>query len=204
MVSQGNIEKIFEKIIEGSPPEKYNVEHLKGLGFKSSNDRAIIPLLKDLGFLTSDGSPTQVYNEYRNTTKSGEVLGRALLDTYSDIFSINENPTVSDRKSIEGKFKTVHGSNDKRAQLQATTFLSLLKRADLDAARSIDGNDTILQNTFADEIPRPASPNESETTSVRTIGAGLHYNIQIHLPATKDIEIYNSIFKSIRKNLLDG
>jgi hypothetical protein len=33
--------------------------------------------------------------------------------------------------------------------------------------------------------------------------AGLHYNIQIHLPATKDVEVYNAIFKSLKDHLLD-
>ena len=28
--------------------------------------------------------------------------------------------------------------------------------------------------------------------------SGLHNNIQIHLPATKDAEVYNAIFKSLR------
>jgi hypothetical protein len=31
---------------------------------------------------------------------------------------------------------------------------------------------------------------------------GLHYNIQIHLPATKDIEVFNAIFKSLKEHLL--
>ena len=30
---------------------------------------------------------------------------------------------------------------------------------------------------------------------------GLHYNIQVHLPATKDIEVYNAIFKSLKEHL---
>jgi hypothetical protein len=30
---------------------------------------------------------------------------------------------------------------------------------------------------------------------------GLHYNIQIHLPATKDIEVFNAIFKSLKEHL---
>lgn len=31
---------------------------------------------------------------------------------------------------------------------------------------------------------------------------GFHYNIQIHLPATTDISVYNAIFKSLKDNLL--
>jgi hypothetical protein len=34
-------------------------------------------------------------------------------------------------------------------------------------------------------------------------GPALHYNIQIHLPSTKDVEVFNAIFKSLREHLLD-
>ena len=38
---------------------------------------------------------------------------------------------------------------------------------------------------------------------VKSIAApGLHYNIQIHLPATKDVEVYNAIFKSLKEHLI--
>ena len=33
--------------------------------------------------------------------------------------------------------------------------------------------------------------------------AGLRYNIEVHLPATKDVEVYNAIFKSLKEHLLE-
>ncbi len=33
--------------------------------------------------------------------------------------------------------------------------------------------------------------------------SGLHYNIQIHLPATKDVEVYNAIFKALREHVFN-
>ena len=36
-----------------------------------------------------------------------------------------------------------------------------------------------------------------------TNAVGLHYNIQIHLPATKDVEVYNAIFKSLRDHIIE-
>jgi len=37
---------------------------------------------------------------------------------------------------------------------------------------------------------------------VRSRAPGLHYNIEIHLPATKDVEVYNAIFKSLREHII--
>ena len=201
MVSQGNIASLFGKIVEGAPPDKYNVEHLKGLGFKSSNDRGFIPLLKDLNFLSSDGIPMQRYHEYRDITKSKEVLAKAILEAYADLFSINENPSSADRKAIEGKFKTVHGSKDSIAGIQASTFLTLLGLSDLDQARQ--NADPKSQVEEKEPENQNSSTETSKLVSSGSIGTSLHYNIQIHLPATKDIEVYNAIFKSIKQNLYD-
>ena len=52
----GRIGDIFEKIRNARTPPKFTLEFLKtNLGFQSSTDRAIIPVLKNLGFLGSDG-----------------------------------------------------------------------------------------------------------------------------------------------------
>ena len=55
-------------------------------------------------------------------------------------------------------------------------------------------------NAGGQEIPHLPT-KESEKTSGRIIG--LKYDIAIHLPATKDIEVYNAIFKSLREHLVD-
>ena len=59
LTSTKNLAEIMTTVVEGTAPEKFNQEHLKGIGFRSSNDRAVIPLLKDLGFLAADGTPTR-------------------------------------------------------------------------------------------------------------------------------------------------
>jgi hypothetical protein len=64
MTSVENLPAIMQKIVDGAAPEKFTVSHLKGIGFKSSNDQGIIPVLKDLGFLSADGAPTKRYLEF--------------------------------------------------------------------------------------------------------------------------------------------
>jgi len=51
------IPDLFKKIQDGQAPERVTQLLLKDWGFKSTNDRAFVPLLKALGFLTSDGNP---------------------------------------------------------------------------------------------------------------------------------------------------
>ncbi|MDD5149341.1 MAG: hypothetical protein PHC28_02520 [Flavobacterium sp.] len=55
------------------------------------------------------------------------------------------------------------------------------------------------KQSIADDKPQDVlTPKTLSTSKV-----GLHYNIQIHLPATKDVEVYNAIFKSLKEHLID-
>lgn len=192
------IPDLFGKIRDGQAPERFTHQLLKDWGFKSTNDRAFIPLLKALGFLTADGKPTARYQDYRDHSRSKDVMARALREAYSDIFLIKELPTAADKKSIEGKFKSFHNVSDNVAGLMAKTFFGLLAIADLSSTKGGDAS------TKTELDAGESSDNASGTGRIKSVGQpGLHYNIQIHLPATKDIEVYNAIFKSLREHLFN-
>lgn len=199
MTSVKNLPAIMQKIVDGTAPDKFTITHLKGIGFKSSNDQGIIPLLKDLGFLAPDGTPTKRYHDYRDGSKSRKVLGEAVREAYEDIFHINERPTDADRAAIEGRFKSVHNASDSVAGRQAMTFLSLLKLADISGGAK--------KSKPPVPVEEPPVPTEAPTPTLSAIPPaafnGLRYNIEIHLPATKDVQVYNAIFKSLREHLLD-
>ncbi|HEU4507340.1 MAG TPA: DUF5343 domain-containing protein [Pyrinomonadaceae bacterium] len=190
------IPDLFNRIRDGQAPERFTQQLLKDWGFSSTNDRSFIPLLKALGFLTDDGRPTQRYNDYRDHSRSKQVMGQAVREAYGDIFLIKENPTSADRAAIEGKFKSFHNASDNVAGLMAKTFLGLLALAD-------------LSNATTPEQPKPLEKDQPERNEkipsdfAVPSELGLHYNIQIHLPATKDVEVYNAIFKSLREHLLE-
>ena len=191
------IADIFSKIRDGQAPERFTQQLLKDWGFGSTNDRAFIALLKALGFLTADGKPTQKYADYRDHSRSKQVMAQALREAYGDIFLIKEHPTPSDRTAIEGKFKSFHNASDNVAGLMAKTFLGLLPLADLSTKA------TPLSVTPKEETSTPSNGGSLPPVMPNGGGAGLHYNIQIHLPATKDVEVYNAIFKSLREHLFE-
>ena len=133
LTSARNLPAIMAKIVEGTAPNKFTADHLKSIGFKSSNDRNILGVLKDLGFLSDDGTPMQRYHDYRDQSRSKAVMAQALREAYEEVFHINEQPTDKDRSAIIGKFKSEHNVSDSVAEKQAATFLALLKLADLGA-----------------------------------------------------------------------
>lgn len=198
----GSFKDFFTRIRDAQAPEKFAQQILKDWGYKSNNHRPYIPLLKSLGFLSSDGTPTQRYHEYRNHSKSKAVMGDALKEAYSDIFLIKAHPTSADRSLIEGKFKSYHNASDNVAKLHTNTFYALLELADLSQSGSKKVQIEEEPKIEKEEVSRSNS-GASETADFSASKLGLHYNIQIHLPATKDVEVYNAIFKSLKEHLID-
>ncbi|HEY1947258.1 MAG TPA: DUF5343 domain-containing protein [Bryobacteraceae bacterium] len=194
MTTTKNLPAIMKKIVDGTAPDKFTVAHLKGLGFKSSNDQGVIPVLKDLKFLSPDGVPLQRYLDYRDTSKSKAVMAEALREAYSDLFHISERPSENDRDAIRGKFKSTHNASDSVANLQTATFLNLLKLADLDSPKT---KHAIIEAPIGKSMPERMREEPSGP-----VVPNLRYNIEVHLPATKDIDVYNAIFKSLREHLI--
>lgn len=190
------LNELFDKIRDAQAPSKFTTQLLVDWGFKSKNHRAFIPLLKALGFLTSDGTPTTRYNEYRNHSISKHIMGEAIKEAYSDIFLIKEKPTETDKSLIEGKFKSYHNTSDTVANLMSKTFFSLLDLAELNSI----SNSAKKKNEKEESI---AEQPKLDKKVITESNFGLHYNIQIHLPATKDTEVYNAIFKSIKDHLIE-
>lgn len=196
------ISKLFDKIRNGQAPEIFTHQLLKDWGFSSSNDRQFIPLLKALGFLSSDGKPTSRYHDYRDQSRSKHVMGEALREAYSDIFLINATPSETDKRAIQGKFKSFHNASNRAAQLMTSTFFALLELADLSdkPKPKLKQQPSISEEKEKKEItPTTVLPQERPT-----LAPGLFYNIQIHLPATKDIEVYNAIFKALKEHLYEA
>lgn len=195
----GQIPEFLSKIQEGQAPSNFTQQHLKDIGFPSSNHRAFIPMLKTLGFLSSGGTPTSRYHAYRDKSQARQVLGEAIKEAYSDLFIIKSHPSEKDKNLIEGKFKSAHNATDRPAELMTKTFFALLKLADIDHAPSHEPKNP--DSPQQPPVTKVAIPQTSETLE-KTSFPGLHYNIQIHLPATKDVEVYNAIFKSLKEHLI--
>lgn len=199
-VAMSRIPDLFSKIRDGQAPEQFTQQLLKDWGFTSSNDRAFLPLLKALGFLSPDGKPTARYHEYRDHSKARLVMGEALKDAYGDIFLIKESPSDADKAAIQGKFKSYHNVSDNVASLMAKTFLALLNLADL---KGQTGKTAKTKEKLEEPAKEKAASDAGASSGRIGSSPGLHYNIQIHLPATKDVEVYNAIFKSLREHLVE-
>lgn len=200
------IPKFLETLRSGTAPTNFSRQHLKDIGFKSSNDHIFISLLKGLGFLTSDGAPTERYRNFLDGSKWNQILAEAVKEEYSDIFIIKAKPSSTDLAAIQGKFKSSYNISDLQAERAARTFLALLALCDKNTLYGKDKSTSMPESKEDFEVSPSSSVGVTENANASQntkIPVGLNYNIQIHLPATKDIEVYNAIFKSLREHVID-
>ncbi len=194
-VSNNKIPAIFSKIRSAAKPTKFTHEFLKQLGFPSSNDRAVLSILKGLGFLSADGSPTAYYDRLRDSTDWDFVLGERMRVLYEDIFKINTALYNESDSEIKGAIARVTGKEEASVARYTATFKTLAGLAKFGESpkTKTKADDSAKKEPQSDAPPR--SPKESLIEFA--------HNIQIHLPATTDVAVYNAIFKSVRENLMD-
>lgn len=198
MVSNNKIKPIIEAIHNAAKPPKFSHEFLKQIGFSSSNDRAVIPLFKRLGFLTDSGVPTTYYDDLKDTTKRWSALGARIKDLYADLYAINTKIHSANEDEAKGAISRVTGKDAKAVGRYYATFKTLCDMAKFD---NVAKASTIHKKE--DEPSQKDIPVNGQGDSPVVAGGqpGFHYNIQIHLPATTDISVYNAIFKSLKENL---
>ncbi len=193
MMSNNKIAPIITKIQQAARPAKFTQEVLKNLGFTSTNDRAFIPLAKKLGFLSDDGTPTALYDQLKDKTTSQTVLALQIKSLYSELYAINVEIHKASEAEIKGAISRVTGKDEEGVGRIYNTFKTLCNNADF--------NGTVNENT-AEEVEENDEKVPSIGLAATLPATQFHYNIQIHLPATTDISVYNAIFKSLKENLL--
>jgi uncharacterized protein DUF5343 len=194
------IPRLFEKIKTAAVPPKFTVDFMTSmLDLKSSSYRAMIPLLKRIGFIDAANVPTQAYKDYRDNSLSGAVMAERLRDAYRPLFQANEYAWKLDKKDLMAKLRSLTGAAEDDANIQyvASTFLELAKLANWTGTApkpKREENEAPEVNTGGDRGGDDGKGLEG--------GLRLSYTINLNLPATTEIEVFNAIFKSLRENLL--
>ena len=191
--SHGAIARALERIREAQTPDRFTQDFLATkLGLKGGSPRPVIPFLKRTGFLSSDGTPTELYRRFRNPTASGAAAAEALKQGYSALYETNEYVHELPDGDLRGVIVQVTGLQPDSGTVRAImgSFRALRQFADFDAPK--------LQDVPLDqEDVGGASGEPLDAGRIR-----LGYTINLQLPATSDVAVFNAIFKSLRTHLL--
>ncbi len=205
--SIGTLEKMLEKIKAAPAPERFTQDFVgTKLSMKGGSANACIPLLKKMGFVAGDGSPTSAYKEFRNPAKSRLVLGTAFKKLYARLYEMNEYIHDATDADVLGLIvECTGGEHDNVAtKYTLTTFNMLRKHADFDAEeieteiveQPKEETEFYHQNPVTVNLPQQPSSQQGK-------GLNLSYTINLNLPATKDVEVFNAIFKSLKEHILE-
>lgn len=198
MNAYGLIYKILEKIKEAQTPDRFTQDFLgTKLNYSSGSAKAFIPFAKRIGLLSSDGSPTKIYKQFRNPNHSGTAIAQALKKGYADLFSRNEYANELSENDLMGLILEATGleKGNKKAKAICKSFQALNSFADFDKdqADSDDNGDSEEENN--DSGQERDQKNDG-------LKLGLNYTFNLVLPDTNDISVFNAIFKALRETLL--
>ena len=201
LTSTKNLEGIFNAIQSAKAPPSFTQRFLEDLGYKSNADRLIINVLKALGFLSADGTPQQRYFDFLDQSQSGRVLAEAIEDAYADLYQLDRNAHERPRAELVGRLKTLTRgqASDSVVGKMATTFTALAALADFGAKRPV---------ADATRASDGAGPDETTASGAAPIAlggvplGGLVYNVELHLPDSRDPAVYEALFRALKSHLL--
>ncbi|SFV33362.1 DUF5343 domain-containing protein [Thermoflavifilum thermophilum] len=206
LVTTKNLSAFFNSLVNAQPPAKFTNKFLEQLEFKSTNDRLYIGVLKALKFVDANGVPQERYFRFIDQTQSKQVLAEAIKDAYSDLFAVNKKANEMIAAEVKNKLRTLFqgAKTDNVLTWMANTFHALCNYADFSQTSQSREILTIKNDEPQVEEMKDGQASEKMTHELisKKITTEMHYNIQIHFPETRDITVYDAIFKSLKEHLL--
>ncbi|PBI87611.1 hypothetical protein BKP42_61750 [Rhodococcus erythropolis] len=207
MAAYGNITKALEKIKTASTPDRFTQDFLDTkIGLKGGSARPVIPFLKRTGFLNSDGSPTELYVTFRNSSKSGHAAANALKKGYKDLYLIHEYVHDLSDQELRDTIVQASGWDATSGNVKSAvgSFKALRAFADFEGSNEDDADTSTPTSEVEnrDGQPTPYEKPLIASSSQHDGGIRLGYTINLNLPSTTDVAVFNAIFKSLKEHLL--
>lgn len=200
----GIISKLFDAIKVAAVPPKFTTDFIYSvLGLKSTSYRAMVPLLKNLALIDQANVPTNLYKDLRDERKSKIVLASCVKKMYEVLYKSNEYVHKLSKDELINLLTTVTGEKkgDKTIASVAGTFMELVKLSDFELSEVavLANNEEGVEGNESDLSTIPVSIKKNASARL-----GISYTINLNLPPTTEIEVFNAIFKSLKNNILDN
>ncbi|MGB8298307.1 MAG: DUF5343 domain-containing protein [Polyangia bacterium] len=196
------LKQFLDHVQKAGVPEKVTMKYLETVGFKSTNDRYILAILKFLGFVDASGSPTKTWTDYRNRQIASATLAAAMRRAYQDLFKTYPDADRKDSEALRNYFSAHSKVAESTLGLIVATFKALAAIADFDAVPAAEGPES-AEDPVLPARRRPPSPARGESDARPTTSSAptININIQLQLPATEDAGIYDKLFAALKKHL---
>ena len=98
------VKQFLETIQTAGVPDKITIKTLESLGFKSTNDRPIVGIMKAVGFVSASGEPTKRWQQYRNKQTAGTALAAGIREHYNELFKTYPDAHQRDNEALRNFF----------------------------------------------------------------------------------------------------
>ncbi|TCN32491.1 DUF5343 domain-containing protein [Sinorhizobium americanum] len=195
--SPGVFKRALEGIIAAERPDKFSPDFMETiLHLTGGGARAVPPMLKKMQFLSPDGSPTTLYSKFKTDGGRSQAAYEGLRNAFGELFKRKEFVHRADESAVKDVLVEITGLKkaDSIIRLMYATFEAVRAFITADVVKESDaGRETEVGN---------AAERITQDRPVDGVKLGLSYQINIVLPETENIAVFNAIFKSLRDNLL--
>ncbi len=205
VTAPGNIERALRAIQSAATPTAVSQDFVKTiLNIPGGSGNQITSFLKKIGFVNSDGSPSDLYRRFRNPATAGKAAAEALRLGYEPLYARNEYMYQLSDDKLRGLIieETGQSGDSSVASLVAASIKAIKKFASWSAEIA----DPPPTNQIARAAVTPPKDRVDSVTDrlqlVKRVGLNLSYTINLNLPASSDIAVFNAIFKSLKENLI--
>ena len=169
---------LFNALYVKDVPSRFTYRFLASLGFKSSKERDLYKFLVQMGFISNDGVPSSVYLAFKNSASPDSFVSVCAKTLYKDLLSLSFDLLVKENL-VSVLRATYPNLTMNEIELISNTFYAI--------------------NDYAPFIKKePYSHVTIQDGSKRK-----SVNININLPETDNIRVYETIFKYLR-DIING
>lgn len=200
------LKEFLEDVPSTGMPDKMTIKELEKRGFKSSNDRSILSILKFIGLIDESGVPVQSWVAFKQRATNRSVLASLLRSAYADLFK--QYPDAQARGDGELRdFMSASkpAAGERTIQAMVATFKALCSMADWPA----QGEDAepltpaaASQAETRETSPASTSRAPATVASVSAQHAPVSVSVQIQLPPSATGEQIDALMQSIARHLL--
>jgi len=187
----GSLRKFLAMIPQKPKPAKINQTLLQSWGFKDGNDYSMLRVLKAVGLLGGDNTPTHDYAEFMHKGTGPTHLAKKLRDLYPALFESSHSPHKESKDTLENLFNIHSGGGTGTKGFQIQTFKALCDHADF------SGNGAASTTGSAAAIA--TGKGKPETGGATSGGPTIHIDLHIHLPGNKSRRDYEYMFEDIAR-----
>ena len=205
VTAPGNIEKALQGIRKAATPSRVSQDFVKTiLKIPGGSGDQMTSYLKKLGFANPDGTPSEIYTRFRNLATSGSAAAEALKVAYAPLYKRNEYMHELSDEKLRGLIieETGHEADSSIAKFVFASIKAVKKFAEWGKGGTEVKHEKHPPPVMT--VPPDSSQAGHPDGQPSKLGLNLSYTINLNLPATSDIAVFNAIFKSLKENLLRG